>query len=376
MISLRKRAEPVTLVRSPTLTNGISGGQREGFEAGEPQPRRDVRHRARRLAGDGAGDGADVVGRGAAAAADDIDEAGVGEFADQRRHGVRAFVVMAEFVGQAGIGIGADQRVGDAAELGEMRAHLLGAERAIETDRQRRRVRDRIPERFRRLARQQPAGAVGDGAGDHHRQIDAARVELFGDGEDGGLGVERVEDGLDQQRIDAAVEQAAHLFGVSDAQFVEGDRAKARIQNVGRDRGGAVGRADGAGDEALLAVLVLRDARGVAGEAGAFEVQFVGDLRHGVIGLRDAGRGEGVGRDDVGAGAEIGEVDGAHRVRPAEIEQIVVAAHLAVPGIEARAAKAFLVEAERLDHGAHGAVEHQNALGGKPAQRGFGCGFF
>ena len=236
-------------------------------------------------------------------------------------------------------------------------------------------MRDRIPERLRRLARQQAAGAVGDGAGDHHRQIDAARVELFGDGEDRGLGVERVEDGLDQQHIGAAVEQAAHLLGIGDAQLVEGDGAEARIGNIGRDRGGAVGRADGAGDEALPAVLVLGDARGVAGEPGAFEVQFVGDLRHAVIGLRDAGRGEGVGRDDVGAGAEIGEVDGAHRVRPAEIEQIVVAAHLAVPGIEARAAKALLVEAERLDHGAHGAVEHQNALGGEPAQRGFGCRF-
>ena len=317
-----------------------------------------------------------MVGRGAAAAADDVDEAGVGEFADQRRHGVGAFVVMAEFVGQAGIGIGADQRIGDAAELGKMRAHLSGAERTIEAHRQRRRMRDRIPECFRRLAGQQAAGAVGDGAGDHHRQIDAAGVELFGDGEDGGLGVERVEDGLDQQRIDAAVNEAAHLLGISDAQLIERDRAEARIQNIRRDRGGAVGRADGAGDEALLAIFVVGDARGVAGEAGAFQVQFVGDLRHGVIGLRDARRGEGVGRDDVGAGAEIGEVDGAHRVRPAEIEQVVVAAHLAVPGIEARAAKAFLVEAERLDHGAHGAVEHQNALGGEPAQRGFGCRFF
>ncbi len=65
-------------------------------------------------------------------------------------------------------------------------------------------------------------------------------------------------------------------------------------------------------------------------------------------------------------------MDGAHGVRPAEIEQIVVAAHLAVPGVEARAAKAFLVEPERLDHRAHGAVEHQNALGGETAQRRFG----
>src|SRR5262249_57612989 len=50
------------------------------------------------------------------------------------------------------------------------------------------------------------------------------------------------------------------------------------------------------------------------------------------------------------------------------------AAHLAVPGIEARAAIAFLVEPERLDHGAHGAVEHQDALGREAAERLLGAG--
>ena len=55
------------------------------------------------------GDGADVVGRRAAAAADDVDEAGLGELADERRHVFRALVVEAEFVGQAGIRIGADE---------------------------------------------------------------------------------------------------------------------------------------------------------------------------------------------------------------------------------------------------------------------------
>ena len=52
----------------------------------------------------------------------------------------------------------------------------------------------------------------------------------------------------------------------------------------------------------------------------------------------------------------------AHRVRPAQVQQVVVAAHFAVPGVEARTAIALLVELERLDHGAHGAVEHQDAL--------------
>jgi hypothetical protein len=55
-------------------------------------------------------------------------------------------------------------------------------------------------------------------------------------------------------------------------------------------------------------------------------------------------------------------MDFAHRLRPAEIQEIVVAAHLAIPRVEARAAIALLVELQRLDHGAHRAVEHQDAL--------------
>jgi hypothetical protein len=112
----------------------------------------------------------------------------------------------------------------------------------------------------------------------------------------------------------------------------------------------------------------LREVGGRAREFGALDIELVGDAGHAVIGLRDAGRGERIGRDDIGAGAEIGEMDVADLRRLAEDEQVVVAAHLPVPGIEARAAVALLVEPERLDHGAHGAVEHQDALCGEPAQ--------
>ena len=52
-------------------------------------------------------------------------------------------------------------------------------------------------------------------------RLDAALVHHFGDGEDRGLGVERVEDGLDQEGVDAAVDQAAHLLAIGDAQLVE-----------------------------------------------------------------------------------------------------------------------------------------------------------
>ena len=72
----------------------------------------------------------------------------------------------------------------------------------------------RMPERRRRLARKRAAGAVGDGAGDHHRQANAALGEDLFAGEDRRLGVERVEDRLDQDDVGAAVDQAADLLGI------------------------------------------------------------------------------------------------------------------------------------------------------------------
>ena len=219
----------------------------------------------------GGGDRGDVIGRGAAAAADDVDKAGGREFADQAGHECRALVVLAEFVGQARIWVGADQRIGDAADVGDMGAQILGAERAVEADGDRAGVAHRIPERFGQLARKETAGFVGDGAGDHHGHVDAARFRDFCDGVKRGLGVQGVEDGFDQQQISAAVEQAVDLLAVGFTQIVKGDGAVAGAGYVGRDRSGAVGRADGAGDKARFAVLGADALGSGAREFGALD---------------------------------------------------------------------------------------------------------
>jgi len=151
-------------------------------------------------------------------------------------------------------------------------------------------VRDGIPECLRRLPGKKAARPVGDRARDQDRHTRRASGELLGDSEDRGLGVERVENGLDQKRVDPAVEQSSRLFGIGDAQRVEGDGAKAGIGYIGRDRRGAVGRSDRAGDKTLAAVLISRDAGRFARQSRPFGIELIGHVRHAVVRLRDAGR--------------------------------------------------------------------------------------
>ena len=51
---------------------------------------------------------------------------------------------------------------------------------------------------------------------------------------DGGLGVQRVDDRLDQQQIDAAEQQRARRVQVGRHQLIEVDAAEARIVDIGR----------------------------------------------------------------------------------------------------------------------------------------------
>ena len=102
----------------------------------------------------------DVRRRGAAAAADQVQQA--------RPRRIRAaspamssgrLVVAAEGIRQAGVGMRADVGIGDLGEDVDVRAQVLGAERAVQADRQRLRMPQRVPEGFGGLARQRAAGA-------------------------------------------------------------------------------------------------------------------------------------------------------------------------------------------------------------------------
>ncbi len=337
-------------------------GERERLQPGQLQSRPASRNETRRRARDCAGDRTDVRRRRAAAPTDDVEQTGFGELVDEGRGLFGPLVVAAELVGESSVRIGADQGVGDRRELEQVRSHLLCAERTVQSDGQWLSMANRLPERGRCLPRQGATRAIGDRSRDQQRQLCAVRMHRTASGDDRCLRVERVEDRLDQDRVDTASEQRLDLFLVRVSERTEGDGAVAGILDLRRQRQGHVRRADGTSNEARATIDAVRLLGSFAGEASGDLVQF-DDLVDGVVvTLRHAVGRERVGLDDVGTCQEVVEMDPAHRVGLRDREQLVVAAEVAAVVTEPVAPKGLVGQPERLDLGAHGTVEHDDAL--------------
>src|SRR4051812_10538320 len=136
-----------------------------------------------------------------------------------------------------------------------------------------------------------------------------------------------------------------------------------RVVYVRRDRCSAVGRTENAGNEARLVWCASSErVRRVARELCTAQVQLMHVLLHRVIGHRDPGRVERIGLDDVRTRLEITGVDAANERGLRQRQKVVVAFLIAAVRVEALAMVVAGTQAVRLDHGAHGPVEDQNAL--------------
>ena len=178
-----------------------------------------------------------------------------------------------------------------------------------------------------RLAGQRAAAAIGNRDRNHQGQRRtpvSSKTSRMAD--DRRLCVQRVENGLEQQEIDAAVDQAAHVILVGAAHLIERHRAERRVADVGRNRQRPVGRPDRARNEARpirrLAASIHRPprAQGARPRRSARRRATQGRSRT----ARSPSR-EGVRLDDVGARGEIGAVDLADHVGPRQDQQVVVA---------------------------------------------------
>ena len=201
------------------------------------------------------------------------------------------------------------------------------AERAVEADRERPRVAHRVPERLGGLAGERAPGGVGDGAGDHHRQPRAALARSTASiANSAALAFSVSKIVSTRSRSTPPSTSASHRLGVGRDQLVEGDVAEARVVDVGRDRRGAVGRPERAGDEARL---VRRASRSIRRRTRARAAPPRGSARAPGPPCRsrpgDRRGVEGVGLDDVGAGLEIRAWISRMISRLRQRQQVVVA---------------------------------------------------
>ena len=329
------------------------GSDLEGLEAAEASSRRPVGQLASRNLRHRFADLADVLRARPAATAGRVQEPRLGELLKQPARGRRLLVVPAERVRQAGVRVTDHIDRRDARHGLDVWPHLGRAERAVDTRGKRLRVLHRGPESLYGLAGQVAAAAVDDGHRDEER--DLGRDLLHG--RDRRLAVERVEHGLDQQDVDAALLQRPRRLRVAVAKLVERDFAIGRVVDAGREREGHVGRPQGTGHEAVLALV-----GGLARESRPRQVHLVDVVFEAVVGLGDTRGRESVGRDDVGAGLDVVAVHLRHELRLGEAEHVAVVAQRLGVVAETLAAELSVAEALVLEHHAHRPVEDRDPL--------------
>ena len=229
-------------------------------------------------------------------------------------------------------------------QLLEEGRHFVRSKRAVQSDHERTRVRGGIEKRFHGLPAQRSTGAVRHCARDDQRYAAPALLERVRDREKSRLRVQSVEDGLDEQEIDAALEQAVDLVAIAALDLVEGDGAEAGIVHVRRERGG-----DGKGtkrpsDEApgigtdLLDRLPCEPRRGdvhLVRDRAQFRIIDDALKKLGILASArsrlvkekfvqaDGGGAEGIGLEHVGAGLKIFLVHALDCGRAGEEEQFV-----------------------------------------------------
>ena len=291
------------------------------------------------------GERADVVGRRAAAAADDAHVVALDEVDERLGELLGPLGEDRLAVGpldrDAGVRHAGDRHRRVLAEEADRVAHVLGAGRAVQPDRG---DVERLERRQhgRDVGAEQHLAAVGQQRDVRlDRDLAADLLHRRAGAEDRGLDLEDVLRGLDEDEVDAALDEPGRLLGERVGERAEGDVAERRVVGGGQE----AGRSDRAGDEALVAGDLARDLGGAAVDLDGLVAQAP------LVELQPAGL-EGAGLQRVRAGLEEALVDVLDDVRAVEHEHLVRAAGQLVVLLER--------EVELLQRGAHPALEEDD----------------
>ena len=281
------------------------------LEAAEAAPGRNFRNPARGEALHRLPNRSNVGGRGAAAAAHQVQKAAPREFAEHLRHEFGRVVVFAELVGKTRVGVHAHRRVRHAGELPDVGAEIARAQGAVQPDAHGPVARDGVPERLGRLAGEGAAARVRDGSRTMTGTRSPRDSKSSSSANSAALQLSVSKAVSTSSASAPAREKPAGGFGVGRRQLLEGDVPEARLAHPGRDGGGAIRRAQNARDEAGPPLLPLEGVGRLPGEARRRLAQLPGEALHPVIRERYGGRVERIGFDDVRARLEKIRVDAA-----------------------------------------------------------------
>ena len=93
--------------------------------------------------------------------------------------------------------------VGNSREFLDIGSQIFGAKRTVQTNENRFRVPNRIPEGFGRLPGEGATAAISNGPRNHHGQPPRMRFEILFERKNCGFGVQGIENRFDQQQISA-----------------------------------------------------------------------------------------------------------------------------------------------------------------------------
>ena len=193
----------------------------------------------------------------------------------------------AERVGKPGIRVNGHVAIRQSGQFFRKGAHQVRPQGAINAYGEGAHVADGVPECFNGLAGQRASGFVRQRDG-HHDRNRAFRLFLknFFNGEQGSLGVQRVENRLHQQHVHSPFhsavlalvhspfQQSQRLIPVRLPELAEIHGAEAGIIHIGRQGTGDGHGTDGAGHQTGFAVCGFRFVARLPGERGSRQVQF------------------------------------------------------------------------------------------------------
>ena len=199
--------------------------------------------------------------RRTATSADDVDQPLVEHDLDLARKFFGRLRVAALLVGQSGVRVARDETWGYGRQPAQPRQQTLGSEAAVQSYGQRLGMEHRCGERLDRLSAEASAAGIADGEREHDFGKFVGRCHFVAHlhiGTDGGLGVERVEDGLHEDDVGTLIGHYADLCGIGGLHLVEGDAACGGVVHVLAHREHLARRPQGGDHEARFGWVIGR----------------------------------------------------------------------------------------------------------------------